>query len=377
MRGGEIGGGSWHRGSSTPSAGRCYGGLPHHRGGAWLTPSGAAATVVGPIPRWLDHPWRLPLLDRHRSAGARLHPVRRLGDAGAVRGHPRRARRRAHARPACSTSRTWARSRRAGRRRCGAPAAHCCPTTSRRIAVGGAQYCVMCREDGGVLDDLFTYRLGERPLPHGHERRQPRARPRLARRATPTGFDVEVPDRRDDYAMLAVQGPQAREIVQALADGRAAGAVPHGAARRRGRGRARLRHRLHRRGRRRAALAADDAERVWDAVVAAGVTPAGLAARDTLRLEACFHLYGNDLMEERGPIEAGLGWCCKEATGFIGAEASARRAAGRRELVPFVPPAASPAGQPDRGGGVVTSGTLSPCSASASAWPTSGRRPCG
>ena len=62
-----------------------------------------------------------------------------------------------------------------------------------------------------------------------------------------------------------------------------------------------------------------------------GATPAGLGARDTLRLEVCFHLYGNDLMEERGPIEAGLGWCCKEDTGFIGADAvRAVREAGPR-----------------------------------------------
>ena len=68
-----------------------------------------------------------------------------------------------------------------------------------------------------------------------------------------------------------------------------------------------------------------------------GARPAGLVARDTLRLEACFHLYGNDLSIERGPIEAGLGWCCKEQTGFIGARGGARRArAGPREkLVAF------------------------------------------
>ena len=71
---------------------------------------------------------------------------------------------------------------------------------------------------------------------------------------------------------------------------------------------------------------------VWDALVEAGAKPAGLGARDTLRLEVCFHLYGNDLMETRGPIEAGLGWCVKEDTGFIGAEAikAARDAARRR-----------------------------------------------
>jgi aminomethyltransferase len=104
---------------------------------------------------------------------------------------------------------------------------------------------------------------------------------------------------------------------------------------------------------------------VWDAVVAAGATPAGLGARDTLRLEVCFHLYGNDLTEERGPIEAGLGWCCKEDTGFVGSEAvRAVRAAGPAEkLVPFAltGPGIARQGNPVIGGGEVTSGTMSPC----------------
>ena len=94
-------------------------------------------------------------------------------------------------------------------------------------------------------------------------------------------------------------------------------------------------------------------------------TPVGLGARDTLRLEACFHLYGNDLSEDRGPIEAGLGWCCKEATGFIGAErvAARPREQGTAErLVPFAitGPGIARQGNPVIGGGVVTSGTLSP-----------------
>jgi aminomethyltransferase len=108
-----------------------------------------------------------------------------------------------------------------------------------------------------------------------------------------------------------------------------------------------------------------DAEAVWDAVVAGGASPVGLGARDTLRLEVCFHLYGNDLTEERGPIEAGLGWCCKEATGFIGSEAvAAVRAAGPAErLVPFVVEGGgiARAGNSVVGGGEVVSGTFSPC----------------
>jgi aminomethyltransferase len=113
----------------------------------------------------------------------------------------------------------------------------------------------------------------------------------------------------------------------------------------------------------------EGAPAVWEALLEAGASPAGLGARDTLRLEVCFHLYGNDMDTERNPIEAGLGWCCKEATGFIGSEtvAAARQDGTRDKLVPFVLTAA---GIPRQGNavvlgseevGAVTSGTLSPC----------------
>ena len=102
----------------------------------------------------------------------------------------------------------------------------------------------------------------------------------------------------------------------------------------------RLRHGLHGRGRRRDPAARPSTRRaLWDALVDAGATPAGLGARDTLRLEVCFHLYGNDLAEDRNPIEAGLGWCCKEETGFIGSEpiAAARADGTAREARPVRP----------------------------------------
>jgi aminomethyltransferase len=233
----------------------------------------------------------------------------------------------------------------------------------RRIPEGGAQYAVLCRDDGGVLDDLFTYRLaGETFLTVTNAANHDRDVAWLIEQAE--AFDVDVLDVADRFAMLAVQGPAARRIVRSLADGE-------------------LPSRMHVCERRVAGVPAlvcgtgytgedgvelllhpDAAGEVWDALLTAGVLPVGLAARDTLRLEVCFHLYGNDLTEERGPIEAGLGWACKEDTGFIGAdEVRAVRAAGPAErLVPFVidgPGIARP-GNPVVGGGEVTSGTMSP-----------------
>jgi aminomethyltransferase len=108
-----------------------------------------------------------------------------------------------------------------------------------------------------------------------------------------------------------------------------------------------------------------DAPLLWDEVVRRGAVPAGLGARDTLRLEACFHLYGNDLSVDRGPIEGGLGWCCKEDTGFIGSQAvrAVREAGPSERLAAFVidGPGIPRQGNGIAGGGVVTSGTLSPC----------------
>jgi aminomethyltransferase len=251
-----------------------------------------------------------------------------------------------------------------------------------RIPMGGAQYSVLCREDGGVLDDLFTYRLPEGgaggrgstsrvPLPSGSQRyltvtNAANHAADLAWFHTYAGdLNVQLHDRLEDYAMLAVQGPRARAIVGGLAGGElpprmnaspgfiaGAPALICGTGYTGEDGVELL-------------LSPADAPAVWDALVQAGALPCGLAARDTLRLEACFHLYGNDLSTDRNPIEAGLGWCCKEQTGFIGAQAvAAVRAAGPAEkLVAFAldGPGIARQGNAIVGGGVVTSGTLSPC----------------
>jgi aminomethyltransferase len=251
-----------------------------------------------------------------------------------------------------------------------------------QIRVGGSQYSVLCDENGGVLDDLFTYRIEpDRYLTvtnaSNHERD-------LAWfRSHAVDFDAEVSDRIEDYAMLAVQGPLAREIVQAISDTPLPARMT--AATRRLAGADVLVCGTGYTGEEgvELLLGPEDATTLWDELCHRGATPAGLGARDTLRLEACFHLYGNDLSLDRNPIEAGLGWCCREDTGFVGSEAirAARAVLATPATSSSAEPVMSPAGRlPERlvafmldgpgiarqgnlvvGGGEVTSGTLSPC----------------
>ena len=249
-----------------------------------------------------------------------------------------------------------------------------------KLPIGGAQYSVLCREDGGVLDDLFTYRLGvDRYLTVTNASNHERDLAWFREHAEDFG-EVEVSDRIEDYAMLAVQGPGARELVQAISDAPLPARMT--AATRRLAGAQVLVCGTGYTGEDGVELLASppEAPNLWDELLRRGAVPTGLAARDTLRLEAGYHLYGNDLSTERGPIEAGLGWCCKEDTQFIGAEAvrAAREAAtssgpgggaGEDELdrrperlVAFAidGPGIARQGNPVVGGGEVTSGTLSP-----------------
>ena len=221
------------------------------------------------------------------------------------------------------------------------------------IPVGGAQYSVLCREDGGVLDDLFTYRLGaERFLTVTNAANHARDLEWFCAHAG--GFDAQVRDRLDDYAMLAVQGPSAREIVQTISD---SPLPPRMSAAERMLGGARVLvcgtgytgedgvELL---------LAPADAPPLWDELVRRGALPAGLAARDTLRLEACFHLYGNDLSVERGPIEGGWGGVARRRPASS-APTPCARCGGRpgQKLVAFVidGPGIARQGNPVVGGG--------------------------
>jgi aminomethyltransferase len=235
------------------------------------------------------------------------------------------------------------------------------------IEIGGAQYSCLCNEEGGVLDDLFAYRLGgDRWLIVTNSANHEADLAWLGRWSRE--LDVAVRDVADRYAMLAVQGPHARGIV--------AGALGIELP-------PRMQVAVARVGNRPALLCGtgytgedgvellidpEIAPAIWVELLDAGVVPCGLGARDTLRLEVCFHLHGNDLTPDRNPIEAGLGWCCKEATGFVGSDAVARaRAEGPAErLVPFkiegggIPRQGNPVLAGEESAGVVTSGTFSP-----------------
>lgn len=233
-----------------------------------------------------------------------------------------------------------------------------------KIAERGAQYSLLCREDGGVLDDLFTYRLGpQRFLTVTNASNHEKDLAWFGAQAE--GFDAEVKDAHADWAMLAVQGPEARTALARITEGdlpkrmRSAELSVSGVSALvcgtgyTGEDGCEL------------MIAPGDAEVVWDALDEQGVRPAGLGARDTLRLEVCFHLYGNDLSEDRNPIEAGLGWACKLDTGFIGADAL-RGVEPEQTLVPIaftgpgIPRQDNPVKAP-HGPGVVTSGSMSPC----------------
>jgi aminomethyltransferase len=227
-----------------------------------------------------------------------------------------------------------------------------------RLADGEAQYTLLTNATGGIVDDLIAYRLG--PC---HTLLVVNAGNREAAYAWLKEREIrgsEVRDASDEYALLAVQGPTAIAALE-LPEARA---FTHVMAE------------VHdvevmvcRTGYTGEAgvelmCAAEDAVDLWDAIIANGTTPCGLGARDTLRLEVCYPLHGNDITGQTDAISAGLGWTCALEKEFSGvAELRRIREAGpARKLVAFVmdEKAVPRQGMPIAGGGEVTSGTHSP-----------------
>jgi aminomethyltransferase len=227
-----------------------------------------------------------------------------------------------------------------------------------KIEPGGAQYTLLINERGGIVDDLIAYRLeaGRYLLIVNASNRETDFQWLKEREIA--GSDVR--DVSDDYGLLAVQGPRSIERL-GLAD---APAFTFAMAELDG-----LECMVNRTGYTgergvELMIPAEEAAELWDRVLARGAVPCGLGARDTLRLEVCFPLHGNDIGPETDAISAGLGWVCALDKEFTGVEELRRvkEEGPPRKLVAFV---MEESGIPRQGmaiggGGEVTSGTHSP-----------------
>jgi aminomethyltransferase len=227
-----------------------------------------------------------------------------------------------------------------------------------KVEVGGAQYTLLTNERGGIVDDLIVYRLE----PHrfllivNASNREADFEWLLEREIR--GTDVR--DVSDEYALLAVQGPRSIDrlgLPEAPAFTWAEGEVD---------GVECMVNRTGYTGEQGVELLgmADDGPALWDRVVERGAVPCGLGARDTLRLEVCYPLHGNDISPDTDAISAGLGWVCALDTEFTGVEELRRvkEAGPERRLAAFVmeDPGVPRQGMPIAEGGEVTSGTHSP-----------------
>ncbi|MGH3145518.1 MAG: glycine cleavage system aminomethyltransferase GcvT [Rubrobacter sp.] len=175
-----------------------------------------------------------------------------------------------------------------------------------RLDVGQAGYSAVCYEDGGTVDDVIVYRReGDFLVVVNASNREKD----LAHFRENTGdLDVEVADESDDWALLALQGPEAAQLLHSATDAELSALKPFRFAEGEVAGAWALISRTGYTGEDgfEIYLPPDDAPTVWRHLIQAGATPAGLGARDTLRLEAGMCLYGNELDAETTPLEAGI-----------------------------------------------------------------------
>jgi aminomethyltransferase len=227
-----------------------------------------------------------------------------------------------------------------------------------RIQPGAAQYTLLTNELGGIVDDLIVYELDPFRFLLIVNASNREADFEWLKEREVRGSDVR--DVSDEYGLIAVQGPRALERLElpparpfTFAQGEIAGVTC-------------MVNRTGYTGEEGVELLvmADEAAELWDAVLARGVQPCGLAARDSLRLEVCYPLHGNDIGPDTDAISAGLGWVCALDKDFTGAQELRRiKAAGpEHRLAAFVMEerAVPRQGMPILEGGEVTSGTHSP-----------------
>src|SRR3954447_19254823 len=228
-----------------------------------------------------------------------------------------------------------------------------------RLGPGDAQYTLLTNERGGIIDDLIVYRLDRCRFLLVVNASNREADFRWIKAHEISGSDVR--DVSDEYALIAVQGPHAVEKLGL------APAKQFTFSEERIDGIEAMVNRTGYTGEDGVEILcmAEDAGALWDAILARGVTPCGLGARDSLRLEASLPLHGNDIGPDTDAIEAGLGWTCAlDKKDFTGADVLRRikEEGPTRKLVSFVmeEKAVPRHGMPIVKGGVVTSGTHSP-----------------
>lgn len=199
---------------------------------------------------------------------------------------------------------------------------------------GEAQYSMLPNPNGGVIDDIIVYRLANEPgyfvvinaANHGKD-----VTWMQEQRSARQGLDVEVRDVSDELGMIAIQGPNAVEIVGSLAEPTLEDLKPFSCSSAIVAGIPVLAARTGYTGEDgfEFYVPQESTAALWDALMSTGepygLAPIGLGARDTLRLEARMPLYGNELADDISPLEAGVGWAVKLDKGdFIGRDAIAR-----------------------------------------------------
>ncbi|WP_047864922.1 glycine cleavage system aminomethyltransferase GcvT [Rubrobacter aplysinae] len=208
-----------------------------------------------------------------------------------------------------------------------------------RMQTGQAGYCAVCYETGGTVDDVLVYRREDEYLIVVNAANREKDVTHF--RQSTADLDVEITDESDDWALLALQGPEAVGLLQHLTDTDLSAVRPFRFVEAELEGAPALLSRTGYTGEDgfEIYLNPGDAPGVWKRLIEGGTAPVGLGARDTLRLEAGMSLYGNELSAEITPLEAGISFAVHldKESGFIGQEALRReKEAGlARKIVGF------------------------------------------
>jgi aminomethyltransferase len=216
---------------------------------------------------------------------------------------------------------------------------HICTWDVMRLAAGEGHYAAACNEGGGILDDVYVFALmAERYLIVVNASNAPKMKAWMEDQIS--AFEGRLVDRHASTAMIAVQGPEAMTTLDAVLGADFVRSLrPRRCGETQWRGHAVFASRTGYTGEDGLELVidAEHGPDLWRALCDAGVTPCGLGARDTLRLEAALLLYGNDMDEQTNPFEVGLDWVVTldDGVDFVGREALARmrKAGTARELV--------------------------------------------